>query len=145
MSRAPRGVRLVAWVAAATLAGAAPALAQQRIDEEYTRRIAQTLQDARISTEFVRTMPYSSTVPTPLAVLGSIIGEPGILHHSADIYRYFDALAAASPRVRGASPFSAVGQARFGHVLRQRSDYGSRRALVPPPHSHSQGAARDYD
>jgi len=96
------GVRRFLWgvVAAAAFGWAPQATAQQSIHEEYTRRMRETLRDARISTELVRSMPYSSTVPTPLEVLGSIIGEPGILHHSAEIYRYFDSIDAASPRVK---------------------------------------------
>jgi hypothetical protein len=79
-----------------------PALArtQQAIDSAYTAQIKQALQDPRISTELVDYLPASATVPTPLKVLGHIIGAPGILDRSADIYRYFDALAQASPRVK---------------------------------------------
>lgn len=89
-----------AAIAIAALASTPRAFAQQPIDEQYTRRMAETLQDSRITTELVSSMPYSATVPTPLDVLGSIIGEPGILHHSAEIYEYFDAIDAASPRVK---------------------------------------------
>ncbi len=39
-------------------------------------------------------------MPTPLKVLGHIVGAPDILDHSADIYKYFRALAAATPRVQ---------------------------------------------
>lgn len=94
-------MRQARWIAAAiaVFTWTSGATAQQRVDEEYTRRMRETLRDPRISTEFVTYMPYSATVPTPLDVLGSIVGEPGILHTSEEIYRYFDALAAASPRV----------------------------------------------
>jgi hypothetical protein len=74
--------------------------AQQAIDSAYTAQIRQTLQDPRISTELVNYLPASSTVPTPLKVLGHIIGQPGELDRSADIYKYFDALDKASPRVK---------------------------------------------
>jgi hypothetical protein len=39
-------------------------------------------------------------VPTPDKVLGHISGAPNYLPYSADVYRYFRALAAASPRVK---------------------------------------------
>jgi len=87
-------------VAASTLAAAPSARAQQPNDTAYTARIKQYLEDPRISTELVDHLPASATVPTPLKVLGHIIGTPGILDHSADIYKYFDALAKASPRVK---------------------------------------------
>ncbi len=76
------------------------AAAQQAVDKEYTAKIAEYLQDKRISTELVDYLPASSTVPTPLKVLGHIIGTPGVLDRTADIYKYFDAIDAASPRVK---------------------------------------------
>ena len=89
-----------------TLASAAALLApsmvraQQAIDSAYTALIKKDLEDPRISTELVDYLPASSTVPTPLKVLGHIIGAPGDLDRTADIYKYFDALAKASPRVK---------------------------------------------
>ncbi|HEY5086274.1 MAG TPA: M14 family zinc carboxypeptidase, partial [Gemmatimonadaceae bacterium] len=76
------------------------ARAQQAIDSAYTAQIRKDLEDPRITTELVDYLPASSTVPTPLKVLGHIIGEPGDLDRSADIYKYFDALAKTSPRVK---------------------------------------------
>ena len=87
-------------IAAIALAAAPAARAQQSNDTAYTARIKQYLEDPRISTELVDHLPASATVPTPLAVLGHIVGTPGVLDHSADIYKYFDALAKASPRVK---------------------------------------------
>jgi len=70
----------------------------QAIDEEYTRLIAEHLQDERIVTELVDHLPASETVPTPLDFHGRIIGTPGELTYSADINRYMRAIAEASPR-----------------------------------------------
>ncbi|MDH3732025.1 MAG: M14 family zinc carboxypeptidase [Gemmatimonadota bacterium] len=70
----------------------------QAIDEEYTRLIAEHLQDERITTELVDHLPASETVPTPLDFHGRIIGTPGELTYSADINRYMRAIADASPR-----------------------------------------------
>ena len=86
-----------------TIALATPILAQTRydgqiIDEEYTRLIAEHLQDSRITTELVDHLPASETVPTPLDFHGRIIGTPGELTYSADINRYLRAIADASPR-----------------------------------------------
>jgi hypothetical protein len=74
--------------------------AQQAVDSAYTALIKKDLEDPRISTELVDYLPASSTVPTPLKVLGHIIGAPGDLDRTADIYKYFDALDKASPRVK---------------------------------------------
>ncbi|MEJ2203879.1 MAG: M14 family zinc carboxypeptidase [Gemmatimonadota bacterium] len=84
----------------ATLLAPGTALAQQAVDEEYTRLIAEHLQDARISTELVDHLPASETVPTPLDFHGRIIGTPGELTYAADIHRYLRAIADASPRAR---------------------------------------------
>ncbi|MEO7512852.1 MAG: M14 family zinc carboxypeptidase [Gemmatimonadaceae bacterium] len=72
----------------------------QRIDEEYTKKIKEYLQDSRISTELVDHLPFSATVPSPLKFHGRIVGTPGELTYAKDIHRYFEALDAASPRVK---------------------------------------------
>src|SRR6185503_4286618 len=78
---------------------AGPLAAQQKVDEEYTKKIKEFLQDPRISTELVDHLPASSTVPTPLKFLGRIVGTPGELTYAKDIQRYFEALDQASARV----------------------------------------------
>src|ERR1700678_840291 len=74
--------------------------APQKLDDEYTKLIKEYLQDARITTELVDHMPASETVPSPLKFLGRIPGKPGELTYAKDIHRYYQALAAASPRAR---------------------------------------------
>src|SRR5947209_5802589 len=75
-------------------------IAPQKIDEEYTKLIKDYLQDPRITTELVDHLPASDSVPTPLKFLGRIPGTPGELTYAKDIYRYYEALAKASPRAR---------------------------------------------
>ncbi len=70
----------------------------QKIDEEYTAKIKEHLQDPRITTELVDHLPASATVPTPLKFLGRIVGTPGELTYAKDIHRYFEALDKASDR-----------------------------------------------
>jgi zinc carboxypeptidase len=79
---------------------AAPLPAQQAVDSAYTAKIKEHLQDPRITTELVDHLPASTTVPTPLKFLGRIVGTPGELTYARDIYRYFDALDAASDRIK---------------------------------------------
>src|ERR671912_615962 len=71
----------------------------QNTDEKYTQLIKQHLQDPRITTELVDHLPASETVPTPLKVLGKIVGTPGELTYSKDIYRYYEAIDKASDRI----------------------------------------------
>jgi Zinc carboxypeptidase len=89
---------------------ALPLLAQQKQDEEYTRLIKQYLQDSRITTELVDHMPASDKVPSPLKFFGRIPGTPGELTYAKDIERYYQALAAASPRAK----FWVIGQSEEG-------------------------------
>ena len=77
-----------------------PAFAQQPIDSAYTAKIKEYLQDPRITTELVDHLPASSTVPTPLKFFGRMPGTPGELTYAKDIHRYYDALDAASDRVK---------------------------------------------
>jgi len=79
---------------------ATPAPAAQAIDKDYTAKILEYTTEKFFLTELVDHLPASDTVPTPLKVLGHIVGAPDILDHSADIYKYFRALAAATPRVQ---------------------------------------------
>jgi hypothetical protein len=103
-ARRPAGVVVALGLAAAMASRPAaqsrPAGQQQKQDADYTAKIKEYLQDPRITTELVDHLPASDTVPTPLKVLGHMPGTPGELTHNADINRYFDALAKASPRVR---------------------------------------------
>ena len=96
----PKSRLILTLASAAALLAPSMARAQQAIDSAYTALIKKDLEDPRISTELVDYLPASSTVPTPLKVLGHIIGSPGDLDRTADIYKYFDALAKASPRVK---------------------------------------------
>src|SRR5207253_114704 len=82
----------------------------QKIDEEYTKLIKDYLQDPRITTELVDHLPASDSVPTPLKFLGRIPGTPGELTYAKDIYRYYEALAKASPRAM----FWKIGQTEEG-------------------------------
>ncbi len=96
------GSQHLVWtsLALATLVRAPAVRAQtQRIDQEYTQKIKEYLQDPRISTELVDHLPASNTVPTPLKFLGRIVGTPGELTYAKDIRRYFEAVDRASQRV----------------------------------------------
>jgi len=75
--------------------------AAQKMDDEYTKKIIDSTPDKRILTEFVDHMPLPADpkVPSPLKMLGYIPGEGGKLTYSADVYKYLEALDAASPRV----------------------------------------------
>ncbi|MGA9420968.1 MAG: M14 family zinc carboxypeptidase, partial [Rhodanobacteraceae bacterium] len=72
----------------------------QAIDQAYTDKIAEYTTAPTFNSPLTDYLPASDSMPTPAKVLGYIAGAPNHLPYSADVYRYFRALAAASPRVR---------------------------------------------
>ncbi|MGH9750416.1 MAG: M14 family zinc carboxypeptidase, partial [Candidatus Polarisedimenticolia bacterium] len=62
--------------------------------------IASATTDPRFLSPWVAYVPDHPKVPSPADVLGHIAGAPGELSRTAQIYGYFRALDAASPRVR---------------------------------------------
>ena len=74
--------------------------ANQPVDEAYTAQIKKFTTAPEFNSPLTDYLPASSTLPTPEKILGHVAGAPNYLPYSADIYRYFRALAAASPRVK---------------------------------------------
>jgi hypothetical protein len=72
----------------------------QPVDQAYTDQILKFTTDPSFNSPLTDYLPASASVPTPEKVLGHISGAPNYLPYSADVYRYFRALAAASPRVK---------------------------------------------
>jgi hypothetical protein len=72
----------------------------QPIDQAYTAQILKDTTAPSFNSPLTDYLPASASVPTPAKVLGHIAGAPDYLPYSADVYRYFRALAAASPRVK---------------------------------------------
>ena len=70
------------------------------LDAVYTAKIREFTTEPYLTTELVNHLPASSKVPSPQKILGYVIGTPDKLTHTAEIYRYYRALADASPRVR---------------------------------------------
>ena len=90
-------------VAASLVAlGAALTLAQtsQPQDEEYARLVKEWTTRPEFMSPLVDHLPKVAGVPSPKDVLGYYIGAPKKLTYTADIYRYYRALAAASKRVK---------------------------------------------
>ena len=69
-------------------------------DAAYTAKIKEYTTEPYLLTELVDHLPASDTVPSPDKILGYVVGAPDKLTYTKDIYRYFRALAAASPRVK---------------------------------------------
>ena len=69
-------------------------------DAAYTAKIKEYTTEPDLLTELVDHLPASEAVPSPDKILGYVIGAPNKLTYTKDIYRYYRALAAASPRVK---------------------------------------------
>jgi hypothetical protein len=89
------------------------ARAQQKNDEEYTKKIKEYLTDSRISTELVDHLPASNTVPTPLKFNGRVVGMPGELTYAKDIHRYLAEIARTSKRAK----FFTIGKTEEGRDM----------------------------
>ncbi len=90
---------LLALVLGAAGPAARTARAQQS-DTAYARLIREYTTDPRFLPASAASLPASATVPSPQAYFGTIVGAPGVMHHTGEIYGYFRALAQASPRVK---------------------------------------------
>ncbi len=74
--------------------------ANQPIDDEYTKKIAEYTTEKFFNSPLTDYLPASPNVPTPKAVLGDVAGSPGKLPYAEDVYRYMRMLEKASPRVK---------------------------------------------
>lgn len=72
----------------------------QQIDEEYNKKIKEYTTDPQFLPASVLNLPDDPNVPSPRKHFGQIIGAPGVMHRTSDIYAYYEVLAKASPYVK---------------------------------------------
>src|SRR5258708_4616871 len=77
-----------------------PAQSPDTSEPNSADEISKATTESRFLSPWVSYVPASSTVPSPRAFFGRIMGAPGEWVDSAKAYAYCRALAAASPRVR---------------------------------------------
>ncbi len=75
----------------AAIAGAA--LAQQPQDSDYARLVKEWTTKPEFMSPLVDHLPKAAGIPTPKDVLGYYVGAPKKLTHTADLLRYYRALA----------------------------------------------------
>src|SRR5689334_7019839 len=85
---------------AATAAGLVLTQTKQAQDEEYARLVKEWTTRPEFMSPLVDHLPKVPGVPSPKDVLGYYIGAPKKLTHTAEISKYYRALAAASKRVK---------------------------------------------
>jgi hypothetical protein len=74
-----------------------PTLRAQQIDETYNEKIREYTTDTRFLPNSVLNLVDDPNVPSPLRHFGEIIGAPGVMHRTEEIYDYYATLAEASP------------------------------------------------
>ncbi|MGA0155204.1 MAG: M14 family zinc carboxypeptidase [Flavobacteriaceae bacterium] len=75
-----------------------PLKAQER-DLTYEEQIKAFTTDERFYPASIAQIIDHPTIPSPLKHFGTIIGAPGVMHNTSEIYGYYQALAAASDRL----------------------------------------------
>ena len=90
--------RLVAFTLTGLVLGSVP-LRAQTIDEAYNEKIKEYTTDKRFLPVSVLNLPDHPTIPSPRKHFGQIIGTPGIIHRTPDIYAYYQKLAQTSPNI----------------------------------------------
>lgn len=83
----------------ALMLGSTSSFAQQ-IDEEYNKKIKEYTTDPQFLPPSVLNLLDDPNVPSPRKHFGQIIGAPGVMHRTSEIYAYYDVLAKASPLIR---------------------------------------------
>jgi len=79
---------------------AGSSLFAQQIDEAYNQKIKEYTTDPLFLPSSVLNLPLDPNIPSPLKHFGKIIGAPGEMHRTSEIYAYYEALAKATPLVK---------------------------------------------
>ena len=82
-------------------------------DPEFARLVREWTTAPEFLSPLVDHLPLQPGIPTPKDVLGYHVGAPQQLTRTADLYRYYRALAAASPRVK----VTTIGQTDEGREI----------------------------
>ena len=71
-------------------------LSAQQIDENYNQKIKEYTTDKRFLPSSVLNLVTDPKIPSPEKYFGTIIGAPGVMHRTTEIYNYYKKLAEVS-------------------------------------------------
>ena len=71
----------------------------QQINEVYNKKIKEYTTDPKFLPSSVLNLIDDPKVPSPLTFFGEIIGAPGVMHRTSEIYNYYKQLAQTSPYI----------------------------------------------
>jgi hypothetical protein len=111
----------------------------QAPDADYARQIREYTSDPKFLPATVATVPDHPTIPSPRKHFGTIIGAPGVMHRTTDIFAYYRKLAESTARVR----VERIGVTEEGRDLLLVSVADE--ALLADAQRHRDGAARLAD
>jgi len=123
----------------AVLLALSPAAIAQSPDTSYARQIRELTSDPKFLAPTVSTLPQHATIPSPRTHFRTIIGAPGVMHRTTDIYAYYRKLAETTPRVR----VEKVGTSEEGREL--LLVIVADETLLADAGKHREGAARLAD
>lgn len=72
----------------------------QKVDTVYQNKIKKYTTDSRFLAESIAYINDHPTIPSPLDHFGTIIGAPGVMHRTSDIYEYLKVLADTSSKLK---------------------------------------------
>jgi hypothetical protein len=102
-------IGLATWVA---LFSFTKAIAQDR-DLTYEEKIRTYTTDTRFYPSSIARIADHPTIPSPLKHFGTIIGEPGVMHNTTEIYTYYKTLDQYSDRLM----FQQMGSSEEGRAI----------------------------
>src|SRR5919198_1249541 len=113
MPHGRRFARLLSLVSFLILAWGVATSSQQSDDAEFARLVKEWTTRPEFISPLVDHLPKIDGVPSPKDVLGHHLGEPRKLTYYTDILKYYNALAAASPRLK----LLSIGKSNEGRDL----------------------------
>ena len=72
-------------------------ISAQPVDQAYNQKIREYTTDTRFLPTSVLDLPDDPKIPSPRRHFGDVIGAPGVMHHTEEIYGYYKLLSQASP------------------------------------------------
>ena len=72
----------------------------QPVDTAYNTEIRKHTTDTRFLPNVVLDLVDHPAIPSPRKHFGQIIGAPGVMHHTEEIFGYYKKLAETSPLLR---------------------------------------------
>ncbi len=115
-------------------------LQAQQIDETYNQKIKEYTTDKKFLPASVLDLVDDAKIPSPRKFFGSIIGAPGVMHRTTEIYSYYKKLSEVSPLIS----IQQVGTSEEGRainmvtianaaVVKQLAHYKEQLALLADP------------